>query len=271
MTIYIDVYFLKNLVFNFLLLYLTVLLRKRKAKIYMIFLASLIGSIYAIIALYHPVIFNSLFLKLLMSIIMLVITFGFKDIKIILSSFFTIAYILSGIISSIVNIKTQIITFLFAVAVLIFFYLYEKNKKYEEYYEIEIKVLEDEINLIAKLDTGNELKDSMFGTSVIVVEESKIKEKVDKELIKVLNNEILEIPEKYKNKIKLISFKTISGEGIKVGIKLDEVCIERENEQIESKAIMVLSKHSFKKYDALIGKELIEGGIRNENISFNKT
>ena len=124
--------------------------------------------------------------------------------------------------------------------------------------------------MIAKLDTGNELKDSIFGDPVIIVSEDKIKNMIDKELIKILKNEKLEIPHIYMNKIKLISYKTIAGEGIKTGIKLDKLVIYENDKEKECKAIMILSEMIFKNYDALIGKSLLEGGFEYENNSFNK-
>ena len=156
---------------------------------------------------------------------MLAIVFGTKEIFIMLSSFFMLSYSTAGIIASILNVNTYLVMIIFAISMIIIFYLYKKNQSYNKYYEIYIKLLKNDIELLAMLDTGNQLRDSIFGDAVIVVSEEKIKNKIDDELIKILNNERLEIPEKYKNRIKLISFKTISEEGIKIGIKLDKVII----------------------------------------------
>lgn len=270
MTIYIDVYYLKNIIFNYLLIYLTSLIIRKKAKMYRIFIASSLGGIYAIFALYYPSVFNSIILKIIISTSMLCISFGPKELSVMISSFFTIAYSIAGIIASMLNVDNQVIMIAFAISISVVFYLHEKSKKHNEFYEIEIQLFKEEISLIAKLDTGNELKDSLFGSPVIVVSEEKVRDKLDDELIKILNNERLEIPDRYKNKIKLISFKTISGEGIKIGIKLDSVLICTENKQLKGNAIMIISERNFKQYDALIGKSLLEGGYEYENYSFNK-
>lgn len=270
MTIYIDVYFLKNVIFNFLLIYLTSLIIRKKIKLYKGIIAAIVGGGYAIAALCLPSIFSSAILKIIISLMMLTITFGRKEITSMLSSFLVLAYSVAGIIASLLNVDSQIIMIIFSISMIIVFYLYKKNQNHNECYEIYLELLENEIDLIAKLDTGNELKDSIFGDSVIVVSEEKIKNKLDNELIKILNNERLEIPEKYKNRIKLISFKTISGEGIKIGIKLDKVIINAESKNIESRAIMILSDKRFLNYDALIGMNLLEGGFEYEDNSFNK-
>lgn len=270
MTIYIDVYFLKNIIFNILLLYLTSLIIRKKFKLYRGIIAASIGGIYAIVALYSSNIFNSAILKILVSVIMLAITFGKKEVSVNLSSYFVLAYTIAGIIASLLNANSQVIMIMFALSTIIIFYLYKKNQRHNEYYEIYIELLPNEIELIAKLDTGNELRDSIFGDAVIVVSEERIKNKLDEELLEILNNERLEISDRYKNRIKLISYKTISGEGIKIGIKIDKVIISTENKNIESKAIMILSEKKFKNYDALIGNNLLEGGFEYEDNSFNK-
>ena len=270
MVIYLDIYFLKNIIFNFLLIYLTSLIIRKKIKVHRAIISAILGGGYAIFALYSQEIFDSVFLKILVSIAMLAISFGIKEITNMLSSFFILAYSIAGIIASLLNINNQIVMLSFAVSMIIIFYLYKRNQIQNEYYEIKIEILQNEIDLIAKLDTGNELRDTIFGDAVIVVSEEKIKNILEEELIRILNNERLEIPDRYKNRIKLISFKTISGEGIKIGIKLDKIIIYKEGKGIKSKAIMILSERKFRNYDVLIGKSLLEGGFEYENNCVNK-
>ena len=270
MIIYLDMFFLKNAIFNGLLLYLTSFLTRKKVSIIKILIAAILGSTYAMLALFNQFIYQSAILKILVGIFMLMISFGIKNIKEILSSFFIVAYILAGVIASLLNVSSQIMMCIFAISMLIIFYLYKRAQKNNDYYELYVELQESDFELIAKLDTGCNLSDSIIGDPVIVVSEEKIKNKIENELIKILNNERLQIPDKYKNKIKLISFKTITGEGIKIGIKLDKVIIYEENKKIETKAVMILTERNFRKYDALIGRNLLEGGYEYENNSFNK-
>jgi len=270
MIIYLDMFFLKNTIFNGLLLYLTSFLIRKKANIIKILIAAILGAVYATLALCNQFIYESVILKILVGMFMLIFAFGMKNIKEMLSSFFIVAYILAGVIGSLLNVSAQIMMLLFAISMLIIFSLYKKAEKNNDYYELHIELQEVDFDLIAKLDTGCNLSDSILGDAVIVVSEEKIKGKIESELIKILNNERLAIPDKYKNKIKLISFKTIAGEGIKIGIKLDKVLVYEENKKIETKAVMILTERSFKRYDALIGSNLLEGGYEYENFSFNK-
>lgn len=258
MIIYLDVYIVKNLFFNFLLLYLTSFLIRKKAKWYRLLLAALLGCVYAIVALYFKNIFHSTILKLGVGVLMLLITFGKREITYRMSTLFIIAYFVAGIIASLLHVQETIIMLFLAISACILFWLYHQINKKQEYYEMEAFFLGEEMELKAKLDTGNELRDSLFGEAVIVVSEEKAKKELNQELISIMKNERLKIPEQYQNRIKLISFQTIAEEGIKIGIRLDHVVIHLPDKNIENKAILILTNQKLKGYDALIGANLLE-------------
>ena len=190
---------------------------------------------------------------------MLLIAFGKKEINYSICTLLIITYWIAGIIASILQVKGQIIMIAIACFSYILYFLYSKIEEKQKYYEIAVGFLGEEIPLKAKLDTGNELKDGLFGEPVIVISEEKAKDELSSELIRIMKNERLEIPHQYQNRIKLISFKTISGEDIKIGIKLDYVIISKEDKKIENKAIMILTEQKLNGYDTLIGSNLLEG------------
>lgn len=262
MIIYLDIYFLKNLIFNFLLLYLTSFFIRKKTKWYRLLIASILGSLYAVIALYFKNIFQSNSLKIIVALYMLIITYGKKHITNVMSSFFILTYFIAGFIASILDIEGQVVLILFAVFILSLFYSYQRENKTKSYYDIEIYLMGVTVELKAKLDTGNELKDNMFGRDVIIVTEESIKKDFKEDLIHILRNERLIIPEQYRNRIKLITFQTIAGEGIKIGIKIDRIIINIGNEKVENQAILILSDKKFKGYDALIGPNILEGAFQ---------
>lgn len=262
MIIYLDIYFIKNIFFNFLLLYLTSFLIREKTKWYRLLFASILGGTYAITALYFEKVFRSNLLKILIALTMLLISYGKKQIVNNVSNFYVISYFVAGFIASILNIQNETILILFASFTIVLFVLYHKENKKQNYYEIEVSFLGNKINLKAKLDTGNELKDSLFGDAVIVVSEESIKSELNNEVIRILKNERLEIPKTYQNKIRLITFQTINEDGIKTGIKLDSVIIYTQKQKIENQAILILTDKKFNQYDALIGLNLLEGAYQ---------
>ena len=79
MTIYLDLVFLLNLFFDFLLLLTVNNTLRRNASLKRIFLGSLIGSL-TILLLFLPMPNTFLFLfKIIVSVFMVVISFGLKD------------------------------------------------------------------------------------------------------------------------------------------------------------------------------------------------
>ena len=98
MTLYLDLIFLINIWFDFLLLMTTSILLKRNVKFKRIILGSLVGGI-TIFILFIPFNNVTLFLfKLIVSFLMMVITFSFKNLKYTLSnlSYFYLTSIILG-------------------------------------------------------------------------------------------------------------------------------------------------------------------------------
>lgn len=82
MTIYIDIIFLENLFMNYIILFATGIIVKAPIKIIRTFISSTIGSIYAIVSYMSILeIYSSLFLKIILSISMVYIAFGSKNVK----------------------------------------------------------------------------------------------------------------------------------------------------------------------------------------------
>ena len=82
MTIYIDIILLENLVLNYIILIATAIVLKLKLKQYRIFVASLIGAIYAVI--YYVInlrwfVFASM--KIVLSVVIIYIAFNANNFK----------------------------------------------------------------------------------------------------------------------------------------------------------------------------------------------
>ena len=112
----------------------------------------------------------------------------------------------------------------------------------------------------ALIDTGHNLNDLITGDTVIIVNENVIRE-ISEELLYVLEGKTLVIPEKYKTKIRMITYSSVGGEGVLMGVRCENVSLYYSGKKIENKNVVVaLSKQRIKKVDALIGINLIEGG-----------
>ena len=82
LTIYIDIIFLENLFMNFIILYACEIILKMQIKIVRIFLASILGSLYALVSYVSVLkIYSNIFLKLILSISMVYIAFYPRNLK----------------------------------------------------------------------------------------------------------------------------------------------------------------------------------------------
>ena len=82
MTIYIDVVLIENLLMNYIILFATGVILKIKIKHIRLILASLVGAIYTIIAYVSALkIYSNIFLKFILSLIIIYIAFNPKSVK----------------------------------------------------------------------------------------------------------------------------------------------------------------------------------------------
>lgn len=196
MTLYLDVIFFINLMFDlFLVMSVAVLLRRKTSFIKML-LAALFGSL-SIFCLFISLNSLSLFLiKFLVSIGMVVISFGYKDLRFTLKNIFYlyISSIILGGFLYLLNIQFSYkndglifyynglsINFILLIILgPIFIYLYVKEIKnfkdtYSNYYNIRIYYKKNcYSDYVAFLDTGNMLRDPYFNKMIILVRDEKI-------------------------------------------------------------------------------------------------
>jgi len=193
MTIYLDLVIFINFAFDFILLLVVNIVLKRNAKLRRIFFGSVVGGL-SILTLFLPLTSLTLFLlKVAMSIVMILVTFGYKDLKYFLNNFihlYIVSILLGGFLYYMnlefsykqvgmvfINNKMSInyiLLLILSPIVLIIYIKQNKNIKFanEYYYLIRIVFKNNkELNLNAFLDSGNRLKDPITKKSVILVPE----------------------------------------------------------------------------------------------------
>lgn len=229
MKIYLDLIIFLNFAFDFLLLLAVSVLLKRRASIKRITISSIFGSV-TIIILFVPFTTITLFiLKILLSIIMVMVAYGIKDLKYILTNmlyFYLTSIILGGFLYylniefSYKNIgmvfyhKGMGINYIFIlIASPIILYIYTKQmKKIKEInsynYNVDVYVENKMIELHAFMDTGNTLLDPYKKRKVIITNSKKLKENL-----------------KEKNFL-LVPYESVNTSGLLKCIKVDKVYIE---------------------------------------------
>lgn len=297
MTVYLDVVMLENLCMNYIILFATGYLMKIKMKQLRLVASSLLGGIYAVVTYLEILpIYSSLFMKIILSILMVYLAFRAKSIKNLckqLVIFYLISFAFGGCAFALLYfIKPQDIlmkngvyvgTYPLKIALLggivgfiivhiAFKIVKTKLRKKDIIYEIKIKVGEKTLQVNAMLDTGNMLKDPISGMPVIVVEKAQLYSLLPSKLLdnieKMIGGEgeslINQIEEKnILTKFRMIPFSSVGKQnGIMLGFKVDEVTIEKdEGLQTRNDVIIGIFNYTLSKngnYVALIGLDMLE-------------
>lgn len=182
-----DVILLINFFFDFLLLFVTGIILKRKVKIYRLLLASLIASL-SVLLLFINISSLTLFLfKVIISIIMIIISFGKKSFFKNISCLYFVSIILGGFLYFI-NLQTSYknegliffnngfsinIIVLLIISPIIFIYYYYQNRYLDEtvsnIHNIKIYLNNNIYCYRAYLDTGNKLYEPFKNREVIIL------------------------------------------------------------------------------------------------------
>ncbi len=197
MKIYLDLIFLLNFGMDFLLLLTLNLLLKRKRKIRFLLLGSLVGSS-SIFLLFLKQSSLTLFLwKFGISILMLLLGFGFHDLKYFLKNFVSL-YLLSILVGGFLyflnlqfsyqnvglvffhnGFSINFLVLLLASPIILFLYLkqYREKKKYQYYHEVTLYYQKKKLTLRGYIDTGNKLHDPYSRKPIHLLYDPKLKYK----------------------------------------------------------------------------------------------
>lgn len=230
MKVYVDLLLFLNFAFDLLLLETTSIILKRRTSFRRLVLGALVGSL-TMFALFIPFTTFTLFmLKILLSIIISIITFGFKDIKYTLNNlfYFYITSILLGGFLYYLNVefsyknmgmifyhKGLSINYIFIlIASPIILIIYRKQmKKLKEmnslHYQVDVYFTNDKIiKLHSFLDTGNTLVDPITKKKVIITNNKEA-------------NKLLEEMPYY-----LVPYESVNTNGLLKCLKVEKIYIE---------------------------------------------
>ena len=182
--VYLDLLFLFNMWIDFFLLLFVKLILKRNVRLYRIIIGSLFGSLTTILVIFNINYIVLTILKIIVSVFMVIISFGYRDIKYLITNFiylFMISFILGGILILVKNSVSKIQYLLIALLLtpLLIFTFYRQNKKikmqYTLYHSVTIVISYITISITGFLDSGNKLKDPVTKKNIIIVSKNKLK------------------------------------------------------------------------------------------------
>lgn len=213
MKMYIDLFFIFNVIMDLIIIISTSILLKRKTNYIRMILSSLVGGISSLLLFTS---LNKILIEIISIIIMVLISFDYKGIRYIIKNILYM-YILSTLIGGIIylfNIKvsnsmflTYLIIIVISIEVMILYIKENKKMKsiYNNYYKVDIYFKDrNKLSLIGFVDTGNNLYDPYKKRPIIIISNKYLKE----------------------DKYILVPYHTISGNGLLKCIKPDIIFIE---------------------------------------------
>lgn len=213
MKIYIDLFFLFNVIMDFMIILGTSIILKRNSNLIRIIISSLIGG-FSSILLFGNI--NKILIEVISIIVMMLISFGYKGIKYVLRNIFYM-YLLSTLIGGIIylfNVKVSnniVINYFIIIVIssLVLILYIKENRKikniYNNYYKVDIYFKDkSKISVVGFIDTGNNLYDPYRNRPIILLSNKYIRE----------DNYIL------------VPYYTMSGEGLLKCIKPNIIFID---------------------------------------------
>lgn len=290
MTIYLDIVLFENVFLNSIIILSTAIIGKVQIKFMRIFIASLLGGLFAICNYIINInCFPGIVLKIVISIIMMKIAFdkcNLKKLMKLLIFFYLVSFTFGGIAFMLlffINPKNIIIKSNHLVGVyplkvaliagilgfFVFFIISKilKNSLSKKFIlcDIEIFYNGNTQKIKTMIDTGNLLKDPISRKDVVIVEKDSLKSIISEDILdniqSILQGKWLETENIHSYKLKLIPFSSLGNDnGLLIGFKPDYIKVYSEEEYTRSDVLIgiydgKLSKNNL--YTSLIGLDIL--------------
>lgn len=284
-VIYVDVLISVNLIINYFILLATSKFLRFTVRRRNIILASILASLFSLYIFIPEVnIFLSIIIKLIMSVFIVAIAFGIKNKNRFLKAiacFYSSSFGFCGIIfglwylvsadnlivkNGVVYIDISPTFLLFATAlsyiiIRIINLITGRQSPKNLFCDVKLENNNKILQIRAKIDTGNTLKEPFSNIPVIVAEYKYIKNIVPSNFTNFLNeSNTLPSSDLIENNFRIIPYKVISSNGMLPAFKPDKVTIISNGSRLEKEAyVAVCSEENLGcEFEALMNPDLIE-------------
>ncbi|MCM3768007.1 sigma-E processing peptidase SpoIIGA [Neobacillus niacini] len=263
MIVYLDVIWALNLLFDSLLLYLTAIILKRRVRWWRIFTGGLIGSV-IILLTFTPInaISGHPISKLLFSVIMILIAFGYKRFSFFikaLMTFYVSTFLIGGSLmgvhffiqydpeltmevlqSSVMGFGDPISWLFVLIGFPVAWHFSRKNIEsmemtkiqYDQIVSVAVKIDNETLNLKGLIDSGNQLYDPLSKQPVMFISVKKQFESFSEPIQQLAANpDPLSIgtdkyPETWQNRMRIVPYRVVGqGSQLITAIKPDSILI----------------------------------------------
>lgn len=288
-TIYVDILLGVNLIIDYFILKLEAKLFNLDVKRRKIISSALIGSIFSLFIFFDNLgVGLSFFIKVLMSMLMIIVAFERKNLKTffkLVIVFYLINFLFGGMIFFIwyfyspkgIYIKNGMIYFnispiflivstgIIYLILKIYYNLWGNRTEYIGVCKIKIKNGGKEVTLRGKIDTGNDLREPFSNIPVIVSEFNYVKPVLSEKFKNCIinfyknSNDLNFLCQEDFKKIRLIPFNTISDSGVLLSFIPDEITVKYLSNSYKVKSYLAISYKQVKEegFEVLVNPELI--------------
>ena len=243
-VVYLDVFLIINLFMDYLILRLTMSVIKIRASKIRIVAAAILGAMYSA-AVIKPLVNHSFYLTLiniLISLFMIYVAFGFKDLITYFKNFaffMMVSFFMGGILNYLYY-KTYIgktinklvfkymdagrfiiITVLAYIIIRIsIFLIWDRKREFEKIYRVTLKSMDNKVEVMGLLDTGNFLREPVTGEIVHIAEYEVVRKIAGKNIGGVF----------------VIPYTSVGeADGILYGLRIDEMAVTGNDKEIAVK------------------------------------
>ncbi|MGM0873573.1 MAG: sigma-E processing peptidase SpoIIGA [Bacillota bacterium] len=290
MSIYLDVIWLLNFSFDLFLLLLTAIALKRKIFKIRIFLAALLGSS-IVLMMFSPLAFMAIHPigKLIMSMIMVWLAFGFKRFRYYFQSLLTFYFVTfmvgGGMIGAHYFLQAEMgyldgvlmtnstgfghpISWLFVLIGFPIVWMFSRNRlegieakkiHFDQLVTVSIRVDSIQFTLKGLVDSGNQLFDPITRSPVMIIDTLKAQDYIPQQLVnQAIQDDVMKSMSEsgnnshpWEHRVRIIPYRVVGSEHqFLLGFKPDEVWIETENEKIKvHKTIVGLNRTTLSSED----------------------
>lgn len=257
-TVYIDVLFFVNLIVNMMLYASACLMRRKKIIGWRILCASAVGAVYScavFISNISPLWYNAA--AVLLYVLCTWLVMGYQSVTAFIkntAATLLSAFVFAGIfyliyryadVGSVVVFNHNVLYIdipvfaLLCVSAICFGVMALVSRAFTQVvgaateYEVTITLFERQITLPAKVDTGNSMVDAITGTPVLLAEGKRIGKLLPAHMDAFMAcGDVSKIPACYRSRLRLITCKTATGEGMLTAFRPDGISLIYNGKEI---------------------------------------
>lgn len=305
MNVYVDVLLLVNIVMNSIILLLTAWAAGISYKVWRILVAAGLGGVYVVSGVWPQLMyFHSAPFKLLISLLLVLLAFGARSIRInllLVGIFYIVSFIMGGAVvgwlyfwqnssylqSNYMKLTTISLDSLVkgtVVGVLLVLVvmrrILSRMSRTLNFYQITIDYGDRQVELVSLLDTGNCLYTVLGRKPVVLVERSKIEVLLSESVVSYLNLYEADVwltnldkcqDRNWLERVQIIPYKAVAHNNMLLGFRPDKLTVKTENGRsiISTEVVIAIYNGNLSSdgtYAALLHPLVVNNIVSNEEV-----